>query len=52
MELKREKALMAGIIMDLFENVGIDLNKRSENLSMEEFGKISDLLFEYKQLCF
>lgn len=44
--------LKKGFIMDLFENVGIDLNKRSENLSMEEFGKISDLLFEYKQLCF
>ncbi len=42
--------LKKDFVIDLFENVGIDLNKRSENLSMEEFGRISDLLFESKQL--
>lgn len=42
--------LKKDFVINLFENIGIDLNKRSENLSMEEFGRISDLLFESKQL--
>lgn len=42
--------LKKDFVINLFENIGIDLNKRSENLSMEEFGRISDLLFESKKL--